>query len=98
MANQAHYTLLSTAVQIANAANLSPIARLKSLARLIKRSFHLHSVTIYLLDAERRTLSRMISAEGPAKILSCHIPLGEQTAGLCALRERSHFFPKRQHS
>ncbi len=91
MANQAHYSLLSTAVQIANAANLSPIARLKSLARLIKRSFHLHSVTIYLLDEERHTLSRMIAAEGSAKVLSCHIPLGEQTAGLCALRKEAIF-------
>jgi two-component system, NtrC family, sensor histidine kinase HydH len=91
MANQENYTLLSTAVQIANAANLSHTARLKSLARIIKKFFHLYSVTIYLLDAERRTLSRMISADGSATSLSCRIPLGEQAAGLCAFRKEPIF-------
>jgi len=91
MANQENYTLLSTAVQIANDANLSYTARLKSLARLIKKSFRLHSVAIYLLDAERRTLSRILSTDGPAKMLSCRIPLGEQAAGLCASRKVSIF-------
>jgi len=33
----------------------------------------------------------MITAEGPAKIHSCHIPLGEQTAGLCALQKEVIF-------
>ncbi|MDD2337244.1 MAG: GAF domain-containing protein [Geobacteraceae bacterium] len=91
MANPENYTLLSTTVQIANAANLSHTARLKSLAQLIKRSFSLHSVAIYLLDAERRTLSRMISADGSAKSLSCRIPLGEQAAGSCAFQKELIF-------
>ncbi len=91
MANQENYTLLSTAVQIANAANLSHTARLKSLARLIKRSLHLHAVAIYLLDAEQRVLFRKISADGSATSLSCQIPLGEQAAGLCAFRKELIF-------
>lgn len=91
MANQDYYTLLSTAVQIANAANLSHTARLKSFARHLKKYFHLTSVAIYLLDPERRTLSRMISADGPSASLSCRIPLGEQAAGLCALRKEPVF-------
>jgi len=91
MANQDNYTLLSSAVQIANAANLSHTARLKSLARLIKRSFHLYAATIYLLDAERRTLFQMISSNGPATVLSCRIPVGEQAAGLCSSRKEVIF-------
>jgi len=87
MANQDFYTLLSTAVQIANAANLSPTARLKALARHIKKSFNLQSAAIFLLDSERRSLFRIISSDGPAKTLSCRIPLSEQEAGLCALRK-----------
>ena len=91
MANQEFYTLLSTAVQIANSASLSHTARLKSLARHIKKSFHLDSVAIYLFDPERRSLSRVISADGPAASLSCRIHLGEQAAGLCALRKEPVF-------
>jgi len=91
MANEKYYTLLSTAVQIANAANLSPTARLKALARHIKKSFNILSVDIYLLDSERRSLCQMIAAEGPAKILSCRIPLGDQAAGLCASRKELIF-------
>lgn len=91
MANEKYYTLLSTAVQIANAANLSPTARLKALAHHIKKSFNLQSVAIYLLDPKRRYLFRMISSDGPAKILSCRIPLTEQESGLCALRKELFF-------
>jgi two-component system sensor histidine kinase HydH len=87
MAIQENYTLLSTAVQIANSANLSHTARLKSLLRLIKKSFRLHSAAVYLLDAERRNLSQLISTDEPDKILFCRIPLGEQAAGLCASRQ-----------
>jgi two-component system sensor histidine kinase HydH len=91
MAIQDNYTLLSTAVQIANSANLSHTARLKSIARLIKKSLHLDAVTLYLLDPDRRSLSRLISADGPLKIISCLIPLGEQPAGLCALNKEVVF-------
>ncbi|MDD2318572.1 MAG: GAF domain-containing protein [Geobacteraceae bacterium] len=91
MAIQDNYTLLSTAVQIANSANLSHPARIKSIVRLIKKSLRLHAATIYLLDPDRRSLSRMIAADGPKKTASCLIPLGEHPAGLCALKKEVIF-------
>jgi signal transduction histidine kinase/putative methionine-R-sulfoxide reductase with GAF domain len=91
MAIQENYSLLSTAVQIVNTANLSHTVRLKSLSRLIKKSFHLDAVTIYLMDKDRRTLSQLLSTEGPDKLLFCRIPLGEQAAGLCAFRKEVIF-------
>lgn len=91
MANQDFYTLLSTSVQIAGSATLSPIARLKSLTRLIKRFFHLHSANIYLPDPDRRTLCRLLPASGPEKVLDPPIPVGEQAAGLCAHRGEAVF-------
>lgn len=94
MANEKYYTLLSTAVQIANAANFSPTARLKALAHHIKKSFNLQSAAIYLLDPKRHSLFQMISSDGPAKILSCRIPLSEQESGLCALRKELVFFQR----
>jgi two-component system, NtrC family, sensor histidine kinase HydH len=89
MAIQDNYTLLSTAVRIANAATLSPAIRLKSLARFIKKSFHLQSVVIYMLDMERRNLVRRLSDTGPGKGQSCALPIGEGPAGRCALRKEA---------
>ena len=91
MANLDNYTLLSTAVRLANAANLSPIARLKSLARFINKAFLLRSTTIYLLDSERRALSVRISSAGSEHELDCFIPIGEGGAGLCALQQETVF-------
>lgn len=91
MANLDNYTLLSTAVRLANAANLSPVARLKSLARLINKAFLLKSTTIYLLDSERRALSVRISSAGAEHELDCFIPIGEGGAGLCALQQETVF-------
>jgi signal transduction histidine kinase len=81
------YTLLSTTVRIANSTNLSHAARLKTLARFIKKSFDLYSVDIYLLDTDHRTLSWKISSHGPEQNVSCSIPVGEGAAGLCVLRK-----------
>lgn len=91
MANQDFYTLLSTSVQIANDATLSPSARLKALVRLIKKSFRLHSANIFLPDPDRRTLCRLIPATGREKALDPPVPVGEQAAGLCALRGEAVF-------
>jgi len=91
MANQDYYTLLSTSVQIANSASLSPTARLKSLVRLIKSSFRLHSATLYLPDPDRRILYRLIPATGREKILDPPIPAGERAAGLCVLHGEAVF-------
>lgn len=85
------YTLLSTTVRIANSTNLSPTARLKSLARFIGRSFDLDSVDIYLLDADHHTLRWRVSSNGPEQIASCSIPVGEGAAGLCVFRKDSVF-------
>lgn len=81
------YTLLSTTVRIANSTNLSPAARLKTISRFIARSFELDSVDIYLLDADRHTLTRRVSSNGPEQIASCSIPVGDGAAGLCVFRK-----------
>jgi len=80
---------LSTAVRIANTANLPYSTRLNSLARLLKKSFQLESATIYLLDRERRFLSQRISGSGGEKTSFCPIPVGEGPAGLCAFRKEA---------
>lgn len=85
MAIEDTYTLLSTAVRIANAATRSHAARLQSLARFIKKSFSLQSVIIYAFDPERRILSRIFSATGPVRGTACAIGLGDGPVGRCAL-------------
>jgi len=77
-------TLLSSAVRTANSATLSYAARFASLARLIRKTLLLESATIYILDIERRMLSRKVSSSGTARLSICAIPAGEGVAGRCA--------------
>ncbi|MEA5112598.1 MAG: GAF domain-containing protein [Geobacteraceae bacterium] len=67
-----------------NSANLSYAARFVSLARLIRKTLLLESATIYILDTERRMLSRKVCSSGPARLLICAVPAGEGAAGRCA--------------
>lgn len=78
------YDILCHVVRIAGSGNLSPHARLKSLAKFLTETFHLASTSIYILDEERRYLTEIISSFGPEPRLECHIPLGVGGAGLCA--------------
>lgn len=83
------YTLLSTTVRIANSTNLPHIARLKTIARFLKKTFALDCVDIYLLDHDRHTLAWRISSHGPKQVASCSIPVGEGAVGNCILRKKT---------
>jgi signal transduction histidine kinase len=85
------YTLLSSTIRIANSTNLSHTARLKTLARFIKKSFDLDFVDIYLLGTDFHSLSWRVSSNGPEQISPCSIPVGEGAAGLCILRKETVF-------
>ncbi|TLN00714.1 histidine kinase, partial [bacterium] len=85
-----NYTLLSGTVRIANSVNLSHTDRIESLTRFINKALQLRSTTVYVLDAERRTLSQRISGTTDNSP-DCFIPLGEGGAGLCALRRENVF-------
>jgi two-component system, NtrC family, sensor histidine kinase HydH len=82
------YALLSMAVRIANSGNRSPIARLASLSKFLVKTFALNSATIYILDEDRRRLSRYISGNGRARVQHCQITLGEGVAGRCAAEKK----------
>ena len=84
MAGKDRYSRLSKAVQIANAANLAYLQRLKSLAKFLASAFAAESATIYLCDEDRRFLYRYVSTVTPRESVSCHIPLGEGIAGRAA--------------
>ena len=56
-----NYAVLSSAVRIANSGKFSYETRLQAIVDLIARTFPLHSVAIYLVDEERRYLTRKIT-------------------------------------
>ncbi len=78
------YTVLSSAVRIANSGKLSYEARLQGIIGLIYRSLPLRSVAIYLVDEDRRYLTLKITDNIHALPLGCCIPFGEGIAGRCA--------------
>lgn len=78
------YSVLSSAVRIANSGKLSYEARLQAIIELITNSLLIQSATIYLIDEDRRHLTRKISDRIHASASSCCIPFGEGIAGRCA--------------
>ena len=78
------YTVLSSAVRIANSGKLSYEARLQGIVDLISRSLPLHSVAIYLVDEDRRYLTLKITHGSKSSPSGCCIPFGEGIAGRCA--------------
>ena len=82
-----NYSVLSSAVRIANSGKLSYEARLQAIVDLIARSFSLHSVAIYLVDEDRRHLTRKVTDIAEASPSGCCIPFGEGIAGRCALEK-----------
>jgi signal transduction histidine kinase len=83
------YAVLSSAVRIANSGKFSYEARLQAIVDLIARTFPLHSVAIYLVDEERRYLTRKITDIAEASPSGCCIPVGAGIAGRCALEKMS---------
>ena len=71
------YTVLSSAVRIANSGKLSYEARLQGIVDLISRSLPLHSVAIYLVDEDRRYLTLKITHGSKSSPSGCCIPFGE---------------------
>ncbi len=86
MAVRDRYHLLSSVVRIANSPRLSPLARLKTIARFMATTFTC-PVTFYILDNERRHFASRISSIRPAKAVNCLIPLGAGIVGLCAAQK-----------
>lgn len=86
MAVQDRYNLLSSVVRIANAADRSYAARLRTLTVYLSKSLHLASTTFYILDKDRRYLEQCVSSSGSPKAVTCMIPVGEGVAGQCASR------------
>ncbi len=81
------YTVLSSAVRIANSGKLSYEARLQGIISLISTSLPLHSVAIYLVDEDRRNLTLKITDILHAPPSVCCIPFGEGIVGRCALEK-----------
>jgi signal transduction histidine kinase len=104
MAVQYHHNLLRRVVRIANAADRSHIARLRTLAVYLAKTLHLASTTFYILDKDHRYLERRISSSGTSKALTCMIAVGQGVAGRCAelktlVREKtSTLHPEEAHS
>ena len=82
-----NYTVLSSAVRIANSGKLSYEARLQTIVSLITRTYPLHSAAIYLVDEDRRRLSLKVTDIAEASPSGCCIPFGEGIAGRCALQK-----------
>ncbi|BBA68829.1 ATP-binding protein [Geobacter sulfurreducens] len=79
------YTILSSAIRIANATERSHDERLKTLALLIAEAFGALSATFYLLDGDSRVIVRKISsAFSDICSRDCRIPGGRGIVGLCA--------------
>ena len=79
-----NYTVLSSAVRLANSGKLTYVARLQAIVDLVFRSFPLSSVAVYLVDEDRRHLTSKITDAAEASPFGCFIPLGEGIAGRCA--------------
>lgn len=84
MAVRDPYTIMSSAIRIANATEHSHDERLKSLALLIAEAFGALSATFYLLDNAGRSIVRKISSADSGTGSDCRIPGGQGIAGLCA--------------
>ena len=93
MPGKDRYTLLSKAVRIANTADLSYLQRLKSLAKFLCSSYACTSATIYLIDENNRSLTKLVSTATSRASSDCHITLGEGVAGLCAAKRHQVCLP-----
>ena len=79
-----NYSVLSSAVRVASSGKLSYEARLRALVELIFRTFSLSSLAVYLVDEDRRHLTRKITDGADSAPSGCCIPFGEGVAGRCA--------------
>ena len=84
-----NYSVLSSAGRIANSGKLSCDDRFQAIIDLIAHTFPLHSVAIYLVDEDRRHLTRKFTDIAEVSPSCCCIPFGEGIVGLCAQEKTS---------
>lgn len=85
--------VLSNAVRLANSGKLPYEARLQAIVELIARSLPILSAAVYLVDEDRRYLTRKISTIIATSPSVCEIPLGEGISGRCASKKEPVMHP-----
>ena len=88
-----NYMVLSSAVRVANSGKLSYESRLQAIVDLISRSLPLHSVSVYLVDEDRRHLTRKVTDIPDTTTSGSFIPIGDGVSGRCAAEKAPVTFP-----